>query len=193
MVGGAPLDGQPDDLPGHGLGLLLQPGLRLLDFGGRLVGHLGLQLADQHILGLLGGHAGDTLQLGHLPGLDALHFLLGRFQLGHLGLKGLFLLLDVVGLPVQILFLLLQPVLLLLDVAAALLLLLLPLVAGGENGLLGLYHGFPLLALGGLDGVVEDALGLLLGAAQLLFGHVFAVNTVSHHAEQQPGDGHDHT
>ena len=82
MVGGTALDGQTDDLPGQGVGLFLVVELRLLNLGGRLVGHLGFQLTDEQVFGLFGGHTGNALQLGALLVLDGLDLLPGTLQGG---------------------------------------------------------------------------------------------------------------
>ena len=168
MVGGAALDGQRDDLPGLGVRLVLEPGLDLLDLHGGLVGHVGLQLVKQVGLGLLGGKAGDLLQLGHLLLLELFGLRLGGLQLGETVGQMLFLLLHVLRLAVQVLFLLLQPALLLLQVGAALFLFLFVLVAGLQDLLLGLDHGLPLLVLCALIRLVDDLLGLVSGGVQIL-------------------------
>ena len=167
VVGGAALDGQRDDLPGLGVGLVLEAGLDLLDLHGRLVGHVSFQLIQQVGLGLLGGKAGDALQSIHLLLLDALGLGLGGLQLGKTVGKVLFLFLHVLRLAVQVLFLLLQAALLLLQVGAALFLFLFVLVAGLQDLLLGLHQSFPLFALGALIGIVDNAGGLFLGGADL--------------------------
>ena len=64
------------------------------------------------------------------------------------------------------------------------------------NFFLSFQHHFALFALGALDGLIEDALGLLLRAADLFFGNVFAVhhahqeehNTTYHNARDDQGD-----
>ena len=169
VVGGAALDGQGDDLPGLSVRLVLEAGLDLLDLHGRLVGHIGLQLIQQILLGLLGGEAGDPLQDLHLALLDLLRLGLGGFQLGQTVGEMLLLALHVLGLAVQVLFLLLQPALLLLQVGPAFLLLPLVLVAGLQDLLLRLYQRLALLALGTLVRLVDDALGLLFRGADLPF------------------------
>ena len=172
MVGGAPLNSQRNDLPGLGVGLLLEAGLDLLDLHGRFVGDVLLQLLEQVALGLLGGKAGNFLQNLHLFPLQLLGLRLGGLQLGKTVGQVLFLLLHVLRLAVQILFLLLQPALLLLQVGPALLLLPLVFVAGLQDLLLGLHQRLPLFALRALVGLVDDALGLLLGRADLLLGRL---------------------
>ena len=168
VVGGAALDGQRDDLPGLGVRLVFEPGLDLLDLHGGLVGHVGLQLVKQVGLGLLGGKAGDLLQLGHLLLLELFGLRLGGLQLGKAVGQVFFLLLHVLRLAVQVLFFLLQPALLLLQVGAALFFFLFVLVAGLQDLLLGLDHGLPLLVLCALIRLVDDLLGLVSGGVQIL-------------------------
>ena len=174
MVGGAALDGQRDDLPGLGVRLVLQAGLDLLDLHGRLVGDVLLQLLQEVVLGLLGGEAGDPLQHLQLALLHLLGLGLGGLQLVQAVCQLLFLLLNILGLAVQVLFLLLEAALLLLKITPALLFFLFVLVAGLQDLLLGLHQRLTLLALGALVGLIDDALGLLLGGANLLLGRLLA-------------------
>ena len=180
MVRGAALDGQGEDLLGPLVGLLLELGLDLPHLHGRLVGHFLGQLADQVVLGLLGGEAGDALQHLHLGLFDGGRLFPGLVQFGQLALEAVLLLFNVLGLAVQVLFLLLQAPLLLLQVGPALLHFPFVLVAGLEDLLLGLHQRLPLLALGALDGLVDDALGLLLRAGDLLLRHASAVLDAEH-------------
>ena len=69
------------------------------------MGDVGLQLAEQKAFGLLGGQAGDALQLLPLLVLQPLRLRLGGVQLGELGGQLLLFLLNVLGLPVQVLLL----------------------------------------------------------------------------------------
>ena len=107
MVGGAALDGGGHDLAGAGVGLFLGACFDLLDLQGSLVGDLGLHLCDQVLLGLVGGEAGDTLQHLRLAALDELDLLLLTVGSSVLGGQCFFLLLDLLGLMIEILFLLL--------------------------------------------------------------------------------------
>lgn len=193
MVGGAALNGQGQDLLGAGVGLLLELGLDLPHLHGRLMGDLLGKLVDEVVLGLLGGEAGDALQHLHLGLLDGGHLVPGLVQLGQLALQGVLLLLDVLGLAVQVLFLLLEPPLLLLQIGPALLHLALILVAGLENLLLGLHQRLPLLTLGALDGLVDDALGLLLRTVDLFFRGAFADLNADGNAYDECDHGRDHT
>ena len=175
MVGGAALDGGGHDLPGAAVGLVLGPGLDLLDLQGSLVGHLGLHLGDQVILGLVGGKAGNALQhlgLAALDDLDLLVFLVGG---GVLGSQRLLLLLDGVHLVIEVFFLLLQAALLLLQVGAPLLHFLLVLAAGLQNLFLGFKKCFSLFVFRALDGFVDDAGGFFLRTGDLFFRHALAI------------------
>ena len=107
MVGGAALDGGGHDLAGAGIGFLLGACFDLLDLQGSLVGDLGLHLGDQILLGLVGGEAGDTLQHFRLAALDELDLLLLTVGGSVLGGQRFFLLLDLLGLVIEIFFLLL--------------------------------------------------------------------------------------
>ena len=178
MVGGAALDGGGHDLAGTLIGLLLGALLQLFDLQGGLVGDLGLHLVDQVFLGLLGGETGDALQHLGLAALDDLELFLLLVDLGVLGLKGLFFLLNGLQLTVEILFLLLQTALLLLLLGAAFLDF--PLVFGAilQNLFLRLKHGLALLALCALDGLVDDAKSFIFGIGNLLLG-VFRLLTAN--------------
>ena len=100
MVGGTALNRQGDDLSGLGVRLVPAAGLDLLDLHGGLVGDGGLQLTEQVILRLLGGEAGDALQLLQLLVLVLVRLLLGLLQVGDLLGELLVLALDVFGLAV---------------------------------------------------------------------------------------------
>ena len=133
MVGGAALDRGCDDLACALVGLLLGPGLDLLDLQGRFMRDLGLNLRDQVFLGLVGGQAGDALEhlgLAALDGADFLRFTVGG---GVLGSKRLLLLLDRIHLVIEVFLFLLQSALLLLDVGAAFLDFLLVFGAAFQN------------------------------------------------------------
>ena len=89
--------------------------------------------------------------------------------------QSLLLLLDILGLPVQILLFLLQPALLLLQVRPAALFFLLVLSAVVQDLLLGLQQSLALFALRGLDGLVDNTARFLLRAGDLLFPYHLAV------------------
>ena len=131
------------------------------------MGDIGLHLLDEVGLGLLGGEAGDALQHLGLAALDEPDLLLLLVGSGVLGGQGLFLALDGLGLAVDVLFFLLQSALLLLQVGAALLDFLLVFSTRAQDLLLGFHHGFPLLALGILDGLVDDTKRFLLSVGDL--------------------------
>ena len=191
MVGGAPLDGQAHDLLGLGVGLLLEAGLDLFDLHGGLVGDLGLQFGDEVFLGLLGGVAGDPFQGFHLLGLEFGHLDAGLLQVGQAGGVGFLLPLHVFQLPLQGLFLLLETAFLLLQFGAAFLGFSLVVGFFCQDFLLGFHQGFPFFALGALDGLVDDAFGLFLGADDLLFRHFLAVEDAHgdpYHKRDDEGD-----
>ena len=71
------------------------------------MGDLTLHLGDEVLLGLLHSEAGDALQHLGLAALDEVDLLLCLVRGGVLGGQGLLFLLDVLGLAVQVLFLLL--------------------------------------------------------------------------------------
>ena len=167
MVGGAALDGGGHDLAGTLVGLLLGAGFDLLDLHSSLVGHLGLHLLDEVILGLLGGKAGDALQHLGLAALNKADLLLLTVGGGVLGSQRLLLLLQSFGLFVDVLFFLLQTALLLLQVGAALADFLLVFVAGAQDLFLRLHQCLTLLALGIFNGLVDNAQRLCLGIGDL--------------------------
>ena len=68
MLGGASLDGVDDDVAGPHLGRLARLGLDALDHVGGVAPGVGLDLAEQQFLGLVGGQAGDALQFALLLG-----------------------------------------------------------------------------------------------------------------------------
>ena len=107
VIGGAALDGGRYDLAGILVRFVLGAGLDLLDLEGGLVGDLGLDLLDQVFLGLVSRKAGDALEHLGLAALDDLDLFVLLVQSGVLLGKGLFLLLDRVGLAVDVFFLLL--------------------------------------------------------------------------------------
>ena len=163
------------------------------------MGHLGLHLVDEVLLGLLHGEAGDLLQHRGLALLDELDLLVlavhGRVLLG----QGLFLLLHGLGLAVQVLFLLLQAVLLPLQIGSAGLLFLLVLAAAAENLFLGLQQHFLFLGLGALDGIIHDAKSFLVRVGDLrlrLLGFALPIpdpeKEARHAADHQADDGIKH-
>ena len=138
-------------------------------------------------LGLVHGVAGDLLQHLELALLDEPDLLLHAPRPGlSFWLRALGLLLKGVGLAVERLLLLLEAALLLGELRAALLDLALVLAAALVYLLAGLDQRFALLGLGGLDGLVDDPLGLLLRAGDLALGDFLAVDD----AEQEAYDKH---
>ena len=167
MVGGAALDSGGHDLTGAGVGFFLGAGFDLLDLQGSLVGNLRLHLRDQVLLGFLSGKAGDALQHFRLAALDELDLLLLAVSGGMLGSQRFFLFLDLLGLVIEVFFLLLQTALLLLQVGAAFLDFLLVFVSGAQDLLLRFHQCFAFLTLAILDGFVDDAQRFLFGILDL--------------------------
>ena len=168
MVSSTALNGQGDDLTGLGVSLVLEAGLDFLDLHRRLVGHVGLQLAEEISFRLLCGKAGDLLQHIYLLLLEPFSLCLGGLQPGQAVGQMLLFPLHVLCLAVQVLFLLLKPAFLFLKVAPALLFLPLILIAGLEDLLLRLQKGLSLLIFCALVRVVDDLLRLVLCGVQIL-------------------------
>lgn len=72
VLGGAALDGLGDDLSRAGGRVLARLGLEALDERGRVAARVGLDLLQQEIASLVGGEAGDPLQLPLLLGDEPL-------------------------------------------------------------------------------------------------------------------------
>ena len=182
MVGGAPADSLGDHVPGNVLAVVLQVGLIGGHPQGFLVGQLLVHLVQQHFAGVGLAQAGQHFQPLHLLGPQLVGF--GQVGVG-LGqaLLDLFLpLFQGLGLFVQGVFFLVDPVLLPADLGAALLDL--PVCLG----LLGVHFGLHLedLVLGledrlffllgrGLDRLIDQAGRLGLCTADLGFCGLFAV------------------
>ena len=139
------------------------------------MGDVVLHLLNQVVSGLLGGQAGDPLQGLLLAPLQVLYLFAGPLGGGQPVLQPLFLLFNLLGLAVQSLFLGLEPALLLLQLGTLLLDLALIVVALPVNFFPGLYQRLALLALGLLDGYVDNAGGLFLRGANLLLRNLFPV------------------
>ena len=185
MVCGAALDGGGHDLPGALVGLVLGPGLDLLDLQGCFVGDLRLHLLNQVLLGLLGGESGDALQHFGLAALDELDLILFFLEGVVLLAQRLLLFLDGIGLAIDVLFLLLQTALLLLQVGSALLDFLFVLCAVFQNLFLCLQQRLALFAFGALDGLVDNALGLIFSAGDFFFRYLLAVLNADRKANHQ--------
>jgi len=188
MVCGAALDGGGHNLPGALVSLVLGTGLQLLDLHGGLVGDLRLHLLDQVLLGLVGGEAGNALQHLSLAALDELDLILFLEDSVVLLGKSLLLLLNGIGLSIDVLFLLLQTALLLLQVRSALLDFLLVIRTVFQDLFLCLQKHLALLALGAFDGLVYDALCFILGADDLLFRYLLAVLNADREANHERDD-----
>ena len=83
--------------------------------------------------------------------------------------------------------------LLALQVGTTLLDFTLMLVLGLQDLLLGLHQRLPLLTLGALDGLVDDALGLLLRTVDLFFRGALADLNADGNAYDECDHGRDHT
>ena len=190
MVGGAPLDGGGHDLAGTLVGLVLGAGLDLLDLQRRLVSHLGLHLRDQVFLGLLRREAGDALQHLGLAALDELDLLLLLVGGGVLLGQRFLLLLDHLGLVIEILLLLLQTALLLLLLGAAFLHFPLVFAAVFQNLFFCFKKRFPLFVFRALDGLVDDTQSFLLGVFDLALVVLFlaAADQGAYHKAQNEGN-----
>ena len=115
----------------------------------------------------------------------------GLHQLGAL-FQVLFLALQGGGALVQLFFLLVNAALLAGDLGAAVLDLLVGFGFQLEGFVFGLDDGLFAFLLGGFDGVVDDALGFLLGRADLGLGSALAVLPAQIKAERRSGNGNNY-
>ena len=136
-----------------------------------------IDLLEQHGAGVLLGHSGDGFQFFGLAQLELL-------QLVQAGLHGLTAALEVLllalhlgGALVEGLLLLVDAALLAGDLGAAVLDFLVRVALELEGFVLRFDDGFLALLLGSLDGIIHDALGFLLSAADLRLGGALAVFT----------------
>ena len=175
VVGGAAGDGLANQLPGHGVALVLEVGFVGGHAHGLFVGQVLVQTVQKQLLGVLLGQAGDGLQFFQLTEFQMFQFVqLGLHQFRALALL-LFLLLEGGHALVQSLFLLVQAALLAGQLAAALFDLLVGLGLHAKGFVLGLDHGLLAFLFGGLDGVVHDTLGFLFSTAKLCLCGLAAV------------------
>ncbi len=191
VVGGAALDRRGDDLAGHAVGLVLVLGFDLFELGGLLVRDLGFERLDQIGLGFFDGVTGNLFQHLLLGFADGADLILLCFHVGKLGVERFGLAVERVGLAVERFLLLLEAALLLLQLGAAGFLLVLELRAALLNLFLCFHERFALLALGALEGVVDDALCLFLGAGDLRLGDLLAIDHAEHKADHERGDADD--
>ena len=175
IVRSAALDRARDDLPGLLVSLVLQTGFHLADAYCLFMGQFIFEVLEQVFLGLVGGITGDLFQQFKLLLLDLLRFCQTVFRFPELSGKLLLFFLHILGLFVQAFLPLLQAALLPGHLIAAVLDLPVRIAAQLEDLVLGLHQSFLLLALGGLDGVAQDPLGLFLGRTQFGFRHFSAV------------------
>ena len=174
VVRRAALDGQRDDLARLALGVPVQVLADLLEPLGRFGLRLVLEVRDELLLRLVGGHAADALQPGVLLDQDPRELLVPFLELPSLHVQlalqpflVALLLVQDLGAAVQVSFLLLELPLRLhhlaldrLGLAVQLRLLAEPLVLGFEEGAL-------LLRLGLAFRLTDDLLGQLLGTEHL--------------------------
>ena len=104
VIGGAPLDGGGDDLPGGFLCLILQLSLDLLDLHGGIVADALLHGIQQVFLRLLLSQTGDLLQPRKLLTADLLRLSLGLLHIGKTAVQILLLAFKGIGLLFQGLF-----------------------------------------------------------------------------------------
>ena len=170
-------DGLADQLTGEVVALVLHVRLVGADLHRLLVSQLVIDLLEQHGAGVLLGHGGDGFQLFGLAQLELL-------QLVQAGLHGLTAALEVLllalhlgGALVEGFLLLVDAALLAGDLGAAVLDFLVRVALELEGFVLRFDDGFLALLLGSLDGIIYDALGFLLSAADLRLGGALAVFT----------------
>ena len=142
------------------------------------------QVLQQYLLGLVGGHAGDALELLLVPLelLPELLLLLLVFLL--LDLLHLFLLVDLVEALVYGLFFLQQALFDVLELLPPVAALLLHRVLFFQQLVLGFEEQLLPLVLGVLDGVLDDPLRLGFGGAQLYLAKICAKG-ISHNSNDR--------
>ena len=184
VVSGAALNGRGDDLPGGGLGLVLQLCLDLLDLHGRVVTHILFHALQQVLPGLLLGQTGNALQLFQLLLAQLVCLCLGFGNLGQLLRQFLFLAFECFGLLVKGGFLLLQTTLLLAQLGAALLDFLVVFCTRSMDFILGFQKQFLLAAFTAADRFVDQAGSFQLRGADLPFRDLLAVNHTNHKTDR---------
>ena len=191
VIGGTALNGGGDDLAGPLIGFLLELGLHLVDLHGRLMTDLGFHIFQQVGFGLLLAQTGDLFQDLHLAALELVRLLLGGGHLLQLVVQFLFPLFVGVQLAVEGFLFLLQAALLLLQVGAALLHFFFVFGTRFMDFFLGLQQQLSVFVLRRLDGFIDQAFCLLFGAADLLFGNLFAIGNADkkeHHRTDKADD-----
>ena len=151
------------------------------------MGHFRLYLVDQIGFSVLCGQSGDLFQCFQLGCLDLFHFLPSTVGSGDAVLQLFLLFLHGIGLAIQVFLLGLQTAFLLGEFRAAFLYFLFVKAALFMNFFPGFHQCFALLALSGLERIVDDAGCLLLGGADLFFCCAFAVAIAQ---EQTQGQSH---
>ena len=185
VVGGALLNRQGDDVAGLFVGLLPGLGLHLAHHHGGVVVGVLLNAIHQDLLGLVGGHAGDALQLGllaivHLLGLGLQALNLAIFLVQRL-LPGL----QVVQFLVELLLALVHPALQPRHLVAAVTNFFIKLRLQADDFFLGLKHGFLFLVLRLARGLLQHVCAVFLGLTDLLLHAVLPIIIAGHHTKNQ--------
>ena len=196
MIRRAFLNGQGDNVPGLLFALFLGAGFNIPHHGSGIVEGFLLDALHQLLAGLILGHAGDALQLGELPRMECLGFFLDLLNLGLLFVQAFFPGLHIIGLFVQGFLTLVHAALGALHFVAALPHFPVVLGLGFEDLFLGLQHFFLFVFICLAGGVFQQLLGIGLGAADFLLGHVPAVDEACcaagaqrHKDQQNPYNG----
>ena len=191
MVGGAFLNRQGDDVTGFLLALLAGARLDLAHHGGSVVVGVLLNAADQHLAGLILRHAGDALHLGHLPLLVVFNFLPHLLQFVLLFAQRLLAGFQGVLLFIQRFLTLQDAALAALHLGAALAAFPVQLGFQAQNLLLGLEDGFLFLFIGLALCVFQQVFCVFLGAANLLFAGLLAVQISARCAQRRRRNRYD--
>ena len=175
MIGCTALNGGGDNLPRKRVGVFFELRFNLLDLDGGFVPDIVLNTLEDIGLCLLLAQTGDLFQHFQLALFDGCDLFLLRLHVGDLLGEVLFLLFVDVQLFVERLFLLLQTALLFLQLASAFFEFLFVLGTRFMDLFLCFKQHFALLVLAALDGFIDDAFCLFLGAADLFLSDVLAV------------------
>ena len=179
MIGGAALNRHGYNLAGGFLRLVACLLFKLHELDGLVVRQLILEVLQQVILGLLHGEAGDSLQHLKLALLDGFRLAETLLRLLDFVVQDLFLVLQTLDLLVERLLLLLDAALLALHLLAAIVELLLALAAQTVDFVLPLQNSLLLLRFRVLDGLADNALGLLLRGSYRKFSCLLSMRDAS--------------
>ena len=141
------------------------------------MGQLVIHLLQQDGAGILLGHGRDGFQLFGLAQLELLQLVQTGLDCLGAAFQVLLLALHLGGALVEGLLLLVDAALLTGDLGTAVLDLLVSIALEFKGFVLCFDDGFLALLLGSLDGIIHDALGFLLSAADLRLGGALAVFT----------------